>query len=230
MRSTKRQARNAALLYLLMLIVGLPGLILVPARLIVDGDAGATAGHIRAAMTLFRFGIASELAYPVMFLFVALALRRLFESVGKGAAAALVALVLVSVPIVVFNVVSELGAAILVGSPGEAPPFTRSQLDSLAYLLIRLHDKGLGVTWVFWALWLVPFGILVIRSGFLPRILGVLLLIAAAADLARAAISVFPSLVGLERAAGLLALGEPPIILWMLIWGFLPERPARDLR
>src|SRR5262245_54582239 len=93
----------------------------------------------------------------------------------------MVTLVLISVAIVFANAVNELGALILLGGPSFLATFTKPQLDSLAYLLLQMHDQGIGViTQVFWGLWLVPFGLLVIRSGFLPKILGVLLLASAA--------------------------------------------------
>src|SRR5262245_6455326 len=193
MRTTKQQARFAGMLYVLMCIVGLPGLILIPSRLIAEGDAVATANHIRAAETLFRIGIASELSGIVVYVFLALALYRLFEAVNRNDAVVMVTLVLISVAIVFANAVNELGALILLGGPSFLATFTKPQLDSLAYLLLQMHDQGIGViTQVFWGLWLVPFGLLVIRSGFLPKILGVLLLIAAVGYLFRVAVGLFP--------------------------------------
>src|SRR5262245_36036443 len=113
MRSTRQQVRNAGLLYAFMIVTGLPGLILIPGRLIVDGNAAATADHIRAAETLFRVGIASELFHQVVYLYLALALYRLFESVNRNLAAQMVMLVAVSVPIVFLNTMTELATLLL---------------------------------------------------------------------------------------------------------------------
>src|SRR5262245_15963419 len=99
MRSTRQQARFAGLLYMFMCATGLPGLLLIPHALIVNGDAVATANHLRAAPMLLRWGIASELFHQVVFAFLALALFDLFRPVNRGAATQLLLLVAMSVPI-----------------------------------------------------------------------------------------------------------------------------------
>ena len=221
MRTVKRQARLAGLLYFLMIVVGTPGLLLVPGALVVHGDAAATAERLRAAELLFRLGIASQLAGQVLFVFAGLALYRLFESVNRTLAIQMLVLVLVSVPIAFLNTVNELAAIVIVGAPPFLAALSKSQLDSLAYLFLRLHGEGIGIIWVFWGLWLVPYGLLVLRSGFLPRILGALLLLAALGDLLRAMTSLFPAAGNtfLDPIAGILSLGELPIVLWLLIAG-----------
>lgn len=227
MRSTRQQARFAGLLYVFMVITGLPGLILIPRSLFVYGDAAATANHLRASETLMRLGIASELFHQVVFLFLAIALYRLFESVNRSAALQMLILVLVSVPIMFLNVTSEIAALTLVSAPPFLGTFTRSQLDSLAYLFVRLHGQGIGVAaQAFWSLWLVPFGILVMRCGFIPRILGVLLFAGAAGEMGRAVTTLFPGAYAnvLDPVAQVLAVGEFPIIVWLAIWGANEKR------
>src|SRR5262249_11559114 len=164
MRSIRQQARFAGLLYIFMCVTGLPGLLFIPRALIVNGDALATADHLRAAPTLLRWGIASELFHQVVFAYLALALYDLFRPVDRNRALELLLLVVMSVPIMFLNTLNELGALILVGAPSFLAPFTRPQLDALAYLFLRLHEEGIGVVDVFWSLWLVPFGLLVLRS------------------------------------------------------------------
>jgi len=220
MVTRKGQARRAGFLYLFMIVTGLPGLILIPARLIVSGDAAATAEHLRASETLFRLGIASELFHQVVFLYVALALYRLLAPVSKSLAMQMAALVFVSVPIMFIGAVNELAALILVQPPSYlSPVFTRAQLDAQALFFLRLHGESIGVVEVFWGLWLIPFGLLVFRSGFLPKLLGVLLLVAATGELLRPLVSLFPGLNVLDPVAGILALGELPIVLWLAIMG-----------
>jgi uncharacterized protein DUF4386 len=227
MRSTRRQARFAGLLYVLMIVTGLPGLVLIPNALVVRGDAPATAGHLRASEALFRMGIASELCYQVLFLFLGLALYRLFESVSKRTATQLLILVLVSIPVTFLDVVNQLAALILAGAPPFMATFTRPQLDSLAYLFLRLHGEAIGIVWVFWALWLVPFGLLALRSGFVPKILGLLLLLAAAGDLLRAVTGLFPTIPAFaEKTGGIVGLGELPIVFWLLIRGAKEAQPV----
>ena len=229
MRSTRQQARFAGWLYIFMCVTGLPGLLLIPKALIVNGDAVATANHLRASTTLFRLGIASELFHQVVFAYLALALYDLFRSVNRNAAIQMLLLVAMSVPIMFLNTVNELAALILVGAPSFLASFTHPQLDSLAYLFLRLHEEGIGVVDVFWSLWLVPFGLLVIRSGFLPRALGVLLLAGAAGAMIGAVTSVLPSLSNgtIEKVGQILALGELPIIVWLVFPGAREPRPEQ---
>ena len=217
-----RAARVAAGLYLLMVISAPFALIYVPGKLMVPGDATATADRLRASEFLLRLGIGSELFHQAVAIFLVLALYRLFEAVSEKYAVLMVILgALVSVPIVFLNVLNEIGALVLVSGADFLAVFERAQLDAMAYLSLRLHEQGLIVASVFWGLWLFPFGILVMRSGFIPRILGVLMMIAGVGYLA----SSFTSLV-LPRYAGLvgqfamvLYFGELPFMFWLLIWG-----------
>ena len=124
-------------------------------------------------------------------------------------------------PIMFLNTLNELAALILVGAPPFLATFTRPQLDSLAFLFLRLHGQGIGVVDVFWSLWLVPFGLLVMRSGFLPRALGVLLLAGAAGAMIGAVTSVLPTLSNgvVDKIGQVLAQGELPIIVWLVFPG-----------
>ena len=222
MNSTKKQARAAGLLYLVIGITAPIGLEYVPSKLIVHGNATATADHLRASESLLRIGIASELFHQVICVFLVLALYRLFKAVNEAHARQLVILgALVSVPIMFLNVINEIAALILVSGADFLSVFEKRQLDALAYLFIRLHGQGISVASIFWGLWLFPFGMLVIRSGFIPRILGVLLMIAGAAYLASAFASLLLPRYGhpVGEVAGVLEIGEVPIIFWLLIWG-----------
>jgi len=219
--STKKQARIAGLLYLLASIIGFFCLAYVPGKLIVSRDATATANHVRASETLLRFGIASELIAFTIFIFVALALYRLFKAVSERHAVAMAILLLVSIPISLLNVLNEIAALILVSGADFLSAFEKGQLDALAYLFLRLHGQGFVVAEIFWGLWLFPFGVLVIRSGFIPRFLGVLLFIAGFGYLASSfAALLLPQYARLvDQFAMVLTAGELPIIFWLLIWG-----------
>jgi hypothetical protein len=224
-RTTKQQARLVGILYLGMLVAPI-GLIYVPNRLIVPGDATATADNLRASEGLLRLGMASELAHQVVALFLVLALYYLFESVDRRLARQVVVLgALVSVPILFVNVLNEVAAAFLARGPDALAALGRPQLDALAYLFLHLHGKGIAVASIFWGLWLFPYGLLVIRSRFIPRFLGVLLIAAGAAYLASACATLL-----LPRFAPLVAriampfyFGELPIFFWYLIWGARPQ-------
>src|SRR5438552_10833302 len=232
MNSTKKQARVAGLLYLLASIPAPFALIYVPGTLIVSGDATATANHVRASETLFRLGIASELFGFIIFIFVVLALYRLFKAVDKKHALAMAILLLISIPISLLNVLNEIAAVVLVSGADSLSVFETRQLEALAYVFLRLHGQGFVVAQIFWGLWLFPFGILVIRSGFIPRFLGYLLFIAASGYLASSFTSLLlPSYRHLvDQFAMVLEAGELPIIFWLLIWGAkVPlDRPPLD--
>ncbi len=221
MNSTKKQARVAGLLYLLASIIGFFCLAYVPGKLIVSGDATGTANQIRASETLLRFGIASELIAFTIFIFVVLALYRLFKAVNGKHALAMVILLLISIPISLLNVLNEIAALVLVSGGGFLSAFEKGQVDALAYLFLRLHGQGFIVAQIFWGLWLFPFGILVIRSGFIPRFLGVLLFVAGSGYLASSFTSLLlPQYARLvDQFAMALTAGELPIIFWLLIWG-----------
>jgi uncharacterized protein DUF4386 len=226
MNSTKKQARMAGVLYLLVAITAPVGLVYVPSALIVPGDAAATANHVRASEWLLRVGIGSELFQQTIGVFLVLALYRLLKAVDEKHAVMMVILFLVPVPIVFVNVLNEIAALVLVSGAGFLSAFDTRQLDALALLFLRLHGQGIVVAAIFWGLWLFPFGILVIRSGFIPRTLGVLLMIAGCAYLA----SSFTSLLLPQYAhrvgqfAIVLEVGEVPIIFWLLIWGARAQR------
>ena len=228
MSATKEQARRAGLLYFLGALAGPFSLIYVPRALIVPGNALATADHVRTSATLLRMGIAGELAESILFIFAALALYRLFKGVSQSQAVAMATLILISIPVSLLNLLNEVAALMLASGGAALSAFAKSELDALVLLCLRLHSQGLFVAEVFWGLWLFPFGILVMRSGFIPRVLGVLLLIAGAGYLASAVTSlVLPRLEPLvARFAVILEAGELPIIFWLLIWG-AKEQPAR---
>jgi hypothetical protein len=128
---------------------------------------------------------------------------------------------LVSVPIVFVNVLNEIAALVLVSGADFLSVFEKPQLDALAYLFLRLHGQGIQLASIFWGLWLFPFGTLVIRSGFIPRIFGFLLIIAGVANLGSAfATLVLPRYAPLvSQVASPLQLAELPIVFWLLIRG-----------
>jgi hypothetical protein len=221
-RTTKQQARFAGFLYFLLVLSAPLGLLYAPEKLMVEGNAAATAGKLRASEALLRWGIASELLHQVIVVFVVLALYRLFESVSKTLAVQIVILgALLSVPIVFLNALNNVAALMVVNGAEVFSAFTQPQLDALAYLFLRLHARGVTIASIFWGLWLFPFGLAVIRSGFIPRILGYLLLLAGAGYVAEAFVTLIVPQFGpvVSPTAKLLVIAEVPIIFWLLIWG-----------
>ncbi len=233
MDATRKTARLAGLLYL---ISGIPApfaLLYVPGKLLVRGDAPATADRIRANETLFRLGITTELIASVLFIFVALTLYRLFKPVSQGPALAMLVLILLSFPISFLNILNDIAALNFAGVGAFSnvlSVFDAHQRDALTYFFLRLHGQGIAVSaQIFWGLWLFPFGICVMRSGFIPRILGILLMVAGcgyvATSLAPMALPQYAR--SIDQVAKILALGELPIIFWLLIWGAKPQ-PVRS--
>jgi hypothetical protein len=173
MSSTKNPGRFAGLLYVLFSIPGFFAMIYVPGKLIVHGNAAATANNISASETLFRLGIAGQLICQAGFIFVALALYDLLKGVNQRHASLWVILVVVAIPIAFLNELNSIAALVLVRGADFLSLFEKPQRDALAMLFLSLHDEGIGVVEMCWGLGFFPLGLLVYRSRFLPRFLGV---------------------------------------------------------
>src|SRR5208283_3865467 len=178
MTSTKNPGRFAGLLYVLTSIVGFFAMGFVPDKLIVHGNAAATASNITAHEMLFRLGIAGELIGQAGFIFVALALYDLLRGVNRPHASLMVTLIVVSIPIAFLNELNSIAALVLVRGADFLSIFEKSQRDALAMLFLNLHHYGFVVAEIFWGLWLFPLALLVYRSRFLPRFLGAWLALA----------------------------------------------------
>ncbi len=222
MHPTNYASRVAGALYLLSSLPAIFSFQYVPATLIVSGNATATANKVLASEMLFRVSIVCELIAAVTFILAVGALYRLLNGVNKTHASLMVILFLVSVPISFLNVLNETAALALFHGAGFLSVFEKQRLDALAMLFLGLHSHGVGLAAIFWGLWLVPFGILVMRSGFLPRILGVLLIAACFGYLADSLTSLLLPGYGnlVNRFAPILeGVGELPIMAWLLIKG-----------
>jgi hypothetical protein len=221
MNSITKQAHIAGILYVLASITAVFAWVYVNGKVFVRDDAIATANKIRASETLLRLGIASELIGSIIFIFVVLALYRLFKAVSEKHAMTMAILLLISTPISLLAVLGEIAALIVAGGGNFLSGFDQHQLDNLSYLFFRLHGQALLVAQIFWGLWLFPFGVLVIRSGFIPRFLGFLLFIAAVGYLIGSfSVLVLPNYKQLgNQIAMILEFCELPIIFWLLIWG-----------
>jgi hypothetical protein len=177
MSSTKNPGRFAGLLYILMSIPGFFAMVYVPSKLIVHGNAAATANNIAAAETLFRLGIVAQLISQAGFLFVALALYDLLKGVNRRHASLMVTLVVITIPIAFLNELNSIAALVLVRGAEFLSIFEKPQRDALAVLFLNVHFHGFVVDEIFFGLWLLPLALLVYRSRFLPRFLGVWLAI-----------------------------------------------------
>src|SRR5205823_9840130 len=172
MHPLKKTARIAGAIYLSMVFTAPFTLLYVPGKLIVRGDAAATANNILAHETMFRFAIIGDLFTHVIFICLGIALYRLLSSVGKTWALLMVVLVSVSAAVGFLDTLNNVAALILFRGADFLSVFDKAQLNALGYLFVRLHGQGIFMNELFWGLWLFPFGLLVFRSGFLPRFIG----------------------------------------------------------
>jgi type IV secretory pathway VirB3-like protein len=227
-----RRARVAGLLYLVAIVLGPFSLIYVPNVIVVTGNAGATADNIRSHEMLFRLGIVGDVLTGTVFLFVVLALYRLLKDVDRNLAAVMIILGgIVPLPIFCINAMNWIAALLIVHGVGYASSFSQDQQNALAMLFMQLHHQGNIVNSMFWGLWLLPFGALVIKSRFLPRLLGIWLLVNGVAYLATSSVGLlFPSnLEVVENVTQPALFGEIAIMLWLIIMG-AREKPTASGR
>jgi hypothetical protein len=219
--SLKKTARLAGLLYLILVITGVFSIMYVSSQIIVLGDTVTTAKNILAKEFLFRAGIISDLISNTIFVLLVLVLYRMFKQVNEHQAKLMVALVVVQIP--ALFIMESLNITSLMIFKGEIlQTFELNQSQDLAMLFLKINDYGTLTLEMFWGLWLLPFGILVYKSGFIPRIFGILILIAGIAYMQASFTSIlFPSYSAFmsQPTLILVAIGEISITLWLLIKG-----------
>jgi hypothetical protein len=170
--SAHQTARLAGVLYLMVVLTGIFSLAYVPGQLIDWKDGVKTTQNIQSRETLFRLSILSSLLCYTSFLLLPLALYRLLHYVHRTAAQLMVAFSVVSVPISIINLQHKWDIISIIKDnpkPGE-------NLAEQVMQLLHAYNNGVLLVTLFWGLWLLPFGYLVYRSGFLPKILGILLM------------------------------------------------------
>jgi hypothetical protein len=229
MSSTHNPGRVAGFLYLLLVVAAPLRLIYIPGKLFMDSNATATANNIAAHELLFRLGIVSDLFCGTVLIFLVLALYRLLKGVDQNLAVLVVILGgVMPATIDFFNVLNDTAALMLVRGADFLLVFEKPQRDALAMLFLRLHRQEIVAAEILWGLWLFPLAILVYRSRFLPRFLGIWLIINGFAYLAMS----FTGLLlpqyedGVSNIAFPAQLGEIAIMLWLLIVGAKPSAPA----
>jgi len=229
MHPLKKAARIAGAIYLSMVVTGPFSLIYVPNKLIVRGNAAATADNILAHQTMFRLSILADLVGQVIFICLAIALYRLLGGVNKIWAALMVAFVLVSAAVGFVNTLNDIAALLLFRGADFLTIFDKPQRDALGMLFVRLHSQGILIDEMFWGLWLFPFGLLVYRSGFLPRFIGVWLMINCFGYVVLSVTALFfPAYYETAfKMAQPVLFGELAIMLWLLIKGAkVPTTPS----
>jgi Domain of unknown function (DUF4386) len=221
--SNKTTARIAGLLYLGVVLTGFFTLMYVPSKLIVSDNAALTYQNIVASESLFRLGIIGGLLCYTFFLFLPLLLYKLLKPVNENYAKIMVLLAVMSVPIFFLNVQNEFTVLSLINITNNHFGFSTEQIQSQIMLSLDQYDNGMRIVHIFSGLWLFPFGYLVFKSGFLPKILGILLMLGCFGYLINfVAHTLIPtySKIGISSYISLPAsLGEIGICLWLLIMG-----------
>ena len=223
MSPDSRTARIAGVLYLIVVLSGFFSIAYVPSQIILKSDPAATLGNLEASKRLWQLGIVGSLICYSAFLILPLALYRLLSSVGRNAAALMVTFAVTSVPLAIVNLRHHLDVLSLLNRTGLLQGLSDGQVSAQMLLSLEAFRNGALLTEVFWGLWLLPFGYLVFRSGFLPRILGVLLMLGCFGYL----FNVFGTVISPEHSASTLAslvsipsaLGEIGTCLWLLLFG-----------
>lgn len=219
--SMKKTARLAGLLYLIWVITGIYGMLYLPSKVSVMGDVVATANKILANEFMFRTGIINDLISATICVFMLLVLYRLFRHVNEGKAKLMVILFFLTLPVVF--IMGAFNITTLMILKGEVlKTFELSQRQDLAMLFLKINDYAELTLELFWGLWLIPFGQLVYKSGFIPRIIGIFLILNGVAYIIPSFTSVlFPDYRTLvtQFAMPFWILGEISITLWLLIKG-----------
>jgi hypothetical protein len=218
----KRTARIAGFIYLLIVVTGFFGIMYVPMQLIDSGNLAFTMRTILKHEFLFRAGIISNLICQTLFVFLVLQLYRLFHDVSKHLSRTMFALVIVGVPIAFLIIFNQLFALLLLKADF-MKAFKPAQLQALIMAFLKMYNYGNVVIGIFWGLWLIPFGQLVYKSVFIPKIFGILLIIGGSAYVVDAFTfvlvpdyhySITGTIVGLTSSVA-----EIGIVFWLLIKG-----------
>jgi len=172
--SRRNTARLAGLFFLLMVAFGLFAEIFFRQKIFVDGDAAATAGNILSNILLYRAGIVSDLLMSLCYLLTALVLYKLLAFVNKNTAAVMVVFATAGSILLMANILNQFAPLVILNGNGLLSGFDTNQLQSLAMLFYQLYQHGYMIGQIFFALWVLPLGILVYQSKFIPKVFGIL--------------------------------------------------------
>lgn len=220
----RRNARIAGILYILLGVIAPIRLIYIPNAVLVSGNAQATAANIVSHEALFRAAILTDVMTGVLTLFVAMALFRLFRSTDRDLASMMLILGgLMVTPIYFFTLVNDAGALVVARAPKYLAAFDQQQREGLVSLFLRLHSYGVVVNEMFWGLWLLPLGALILKSRLMPRFVAIWLFLNGGAYVLLSVLGILsPSLEA--KVSGFLfplLLGEIVVQFW-LAFGRLP--------
>lgn len=177
MTARNKTARIAGLTYLLLILSGMLSLVYIPSQLIVRESAAQTFANITSSEFLFRLGIVSSIITFLIFMVLPLTLHKLLHEVNATHAKLMVIFALVSIPISFANILNEFTVLTLITKPEFLQQMSKDELQTLVMLQLEKYRNGVNVSQIFWGLWLLPFGYLVYKSDFLPKLFGVFLML-----------------------------------------------------
>jgi hypothetical protein len=230
MNPDKKTARIAGRWYLAIAVFYSFSMIYVDKAFIVSGNVEATIKNLQASGLLFRLGFVSCLVGHICFLFLANALYKLFRSVNADWARIMVMLVIAGVSVSFLARLNQAAAILLLGGEKFLSAFVPAQLQALAMFFLNVHQHGEMMAALFWGLWLLPLGLLIIKSGFIPKAIGILLICACVCYLTDFVVYFFfPHF--MKAAHALLSpveiVAEISFILWLLVFGVKQQKVAQ---
>ncbi len=176
MTERNKIARGAGMLYLVLIICGIISLAYIPSQLIVRENVAKTLENITNSELLFRWGIVCSIVTFLIYILLPLALYKLLHQVNKVHASLMVIFALVSVPIFFVNILNKFSILNLINKPAYLAQMGQARLETQVMLHLDSYNSGIEISQIFWGLWLFPFGYLVYKSDFLPKLLGVFLM------------------------------------------------------
>ena len=221
--SPQTTARIAAIIFLIIFCLGISAELFIRPDIIVPGDAATTFNNIMASESLFRLSLVSDLIRQIFMVLLVLVLYKLLKPVNKNIALFMVIFALVCVPMVMLNELNHFAALLLSRGTDYLTAFKADQLHAQVMFFLNLHEYGTFIPQIF-SFWLLLQGYLVFKSGFLPRILGILLMIGGLCYPIQAILFfLFPNFDAM--IFGLFAfIGELLFYLWLLIKGINVEQ------
>lgn len=210
MNSVNKTARLAGALYLLLAPLGILGILYVPNTLIVEGNLAATASNILANESLYRLSMLSALAVQIVNLFVVLVLYALLKPVNRKVGRLMVIFLFLGIPIAMLNEVNSAAALLVIH--GTEPVY------ELMALFLEMHEFGIQIAGIFWGLWLFPMGYLVYKSNYIPKLIGVLLMVGCFGYLLDSVLFILAPGLGVT-VSQFTFIGEIALPLWLVIKG-----------
>lgn len=231
MKTNKNTARAAGLIYLVVIITGMFSLAYVPQKLIDWNNSRVTFNNITASPSLFRLGIYSSVVCYVAFTFLPLTLYKLLKTINEFHARVMVILALLSVPLSFNNLQYKYAALTLTGKASFLQSISIEDIQRKLMFSLHQYNDGILLATVFWGFWLFPFGLMVYRSGFIPKFLGVLLMLGCIGYLINFTGNTLLdnySQIGIGKYIGMLpAIAEIGICFWLLFFGLKAKRNGK---